>query len=1063
LQNQRTTENTDAGLQVGEEFITFLETNPWFKAKTKADLQNTFSGPFLRWRQDQAMKKSGRSENDEEARGYVMSTMPYPHGGGFSRVFYYLFKVKYLKFISKDSDAIVYNNFPEKTTQKNTNTSTNRPKRRIKFVTVKENSVAVSSYCYMCDTLLEANETKESHLQSNQHKKKMMEKILKNQTELSQNKGGIEISEVPTILGEKKKGKEKETDGGADQMEGLSAKTAKQTFRWGEKFEEEIVVTNVGKEKRHLRGVVIVPPVESAKITDIADGAVLEPSSSLTLDLAFSAPHANGVVKFVVLFHFDDFQIARYFSVVVVDYNTDGDDGGNAEANSGENDESDGMFSKLESDLLSSLLPSSPFTQSLRISTTSLADNNAVVRAPASLEYGEIVKKLPKYEIPSTLRELVRKAVSGDRKSFFGVSKFLLRTGERGRKLFSLLCIEEIQMEVDIRNYDMQSVNLEPQGKDKYSLFVPGLAEKRPSVLQGDRIYVKVQGSPKEYEGFVYLTSSDKAYLEFHSSFSKNYITGLRCDIRFSFSRTPLRRMYQAIENVPEYLLDPFPIPGDSPLDELPEYLTPYDRKLNKEQELAVASVITGAMGPTPFIIFGPPGTGKTITIVECIKHVYKFGGRVLACAPSNSAADIILLRIMQCTPIQRRDVIRVNAYQRSINSTPKDVLQYSVSDNATFQPPSLESLLEYKVVITTCVTSGMLYGLGLESGHFTHIFIDEAGHALEPEIFIPLSAFSGDKTQIILTGDPRQLGPIVRSPIAKSERFHTSYLERLIDTDMYSKDKNGEYNSTYICKLIHNYRSHPKILQFPSQLFYDGDLIASGDPVVVESFCGWEELPNPQVPIIFHGIIGEDQREGNSPSWFNPLEVMEVLSYVKKITSRKKNPVKPQDIGVVTPYHKQVTKLRKVLSKHFPDVKVGSVEEFQGQEKTAIIISSVRSSSKYVEFDQKYNLGFLKNAKRFNVAITRAKSLLVLIGNPFVLQQDPNWGSFLKYCVENKCYKGCSLPKEKSAQDEEISALYDKLQIAENDDPLEEEFVEGYCKISPTTEQENPEWVIGS
>uniref|UniRef100_A0A4W5JPA8 DNA2/NAM7 helicase-like C-terminal domain-containing protein n=1 Tax=Hucho hucho TaxID=62062 RepID=A0A4W5JPA8_9TELE len=106
----------------------------------------------------------------------------------------------------------------------------------------------------------------------------------------------------------------------------------------------------------------------------------------------------------------------------------------------------------------------------------------------------------------------------------------------------------------------------------------------------------------------------------------------------------------------------------------------------------------------------------------------------------------------------------------------------------------------------------------------------------------------------------------------------------------------------------------------------------------------------------------------------------------------------------------KQVEKIRKALktlekdffkSTSIKDLKVGSVEEFQGQERRVILVSTVRSSTQYVKTDQLFSLGFVKNEKRFNVAVTRAKALLIVVGNPLVLRGDPTWGRFLEFCSQ--------------------------------------------------------------
>lgn len=98
---------------------------------------------------------------------------------------------------------------------------------------------------------------------------------------------------------------------------------------------------------------------------------------------------------------------------------------------------------------------------------------------------------------------------------------------------------------------------------------------------------------------------------------------------------------------------------------------------------------------------------------------------------------------------------------------------------------------------------------------------------------------------------------------------------------------------------------------------------------------------------------------------------------------------IREEDIGVIAPYRQQVVKITQVLeSFDMPNVKVGSVEQFQGQEREVIIISTVRSTAKHNEFDRTYCLGFLSNPRRFNVAVTRAKSLLIIVGNPHIVSK---------------------------------------------------------------------------
>ena len=228
--------------------------------------------------------------------------------------------------------------------------------------------------------------------------------------------------------------------------------------------------------------------------------------------------------------------------------------------------------------------------------------------------------------------------------------------------------------------------------------------------------------------------------------------------------------------------------------------------------------------------------------------------------------------------------------------------------------------------------------------------------------------------------------------------------------------NETGGYDSCYITKLVNNYRSHPAILKLPSDLFYDGDIITCADPIRSHSLCQWEHLVKPGFPIIFHGVDGLNEREGNSPSWFNVTEAQIVKQYVTQLCENTRvNRVLPQDIGIITPYAKQSQKLRSLMKEYkYDDVSVGSVEQFQGQERRVIIISTVRTSEGLIDFDVQHNLGFLVNPKRFNVAITRAQALLIIIGCPAVLARDEHWNQLLWYCHDNTAYIGPPLPERK-------------------------------------------------
>ncbi|XP_031208332.1 RNA helicase Mov10l1 isoform X2 [Mastomys coucha] len=438
---------------------------------------------------------------------------------------------------------------------------------------------------------------------------------------------------------------------------------------------------------------------------------------------------------------------------------------------------------------------------------------------------------------------------------------------------------------------------------------------------------------------------------------------------------------------------------------------------LNENQKLAVRRILSGDCRPLPYILFGPPGTGKTVTIIEAVLQVHYAlpDSRILVCAPSNSAADLVCLRLHESKVLKPAAMVRVNATCR-FEETIIDAIKPYCRDGEDIWRAS-----RFRIIITTCSSAGLFYQIGVRVGYFTHVFVDEAGQASEPECLIPLGLISDINGQIVLAGDPMQLGPVIKSRLAMAYGLNVSMLERLMSRPAYLRDENafgacGAYNPLLVTKLVKNYRSHSALLALPSRLFYHRELEVCADPKVVTSLLGWEKLPRKGFPLIFHGVRGNEAREGRSPSWFSPAEAVQVMRYCCLLARNVSSQVSSKDIGVITPYRKQVEKIKILLRNvDLTDIKVGSVEEFQGQEYLVIVISTVRSNEDRFE-DDRYFLGFLSNSKRFNVAITRPKALLIVLGNPHVLVRDPCFGALLEYSVSNGVYTGCDLPPELQA-----------------------------------------------
>ncbi|XP_061656428.1 putative helicase mov-10-B.1 isoform X2 [Syngnathoides biaculeatus] len=620
------------------------------------------------------------------------------------------------------------------------------------------------------------------------------------------------------------------------------------------------------------------------------------------------------------------------------------------------------------------------------------------------------------------------------------------------QKFRELLYLEEHQMQVDIRQYfisndDYACMRQDPSNKKLLILKVPGLSENRPSVLRGDRLLIYPKGETRhKYAGYVHSVQQDSVKLGFDSKFLENFAEGLKFNVEFTCNRLPLRLQHRAVQNATEFKLEKVLFPPDSlrskQIANMPD-LSFYDRQLEKnpEQSKAVRHIVYGTSKPAPYVVFGPPGTGKTVTLVEAVKQVDKIRKdcHILVCAPSNSATDLLCARILKGGHGNKGKVYRMYASSRDPKSVPPELKAHSNLDKYGYCFPSKEELMEYRILVTTLLTAGRLVTGNLPVGHFTHIFVDEAGQAKETECLIPLAGLLDPEAgQVVLAGDHKQLGPIVASPLALKYGLGVSLLERLMSnssSSVYCKD--GAFNDLFVTKLLRNFRSHPAILKVPNELFYDGELQACADEKKRNRFCEWEHLERADFPVIFHGVTGVDEREANSPSSFNRAEVEVVIDIIKKLLQM--SDVVPKDIGIITPYRKQKEKFLQALRYlsrndrrfQFMDMaalKVGTVEEFQGQEREVILVSTVRSDPKYTDFDKHFDLGFVANEKRFNVAMTRSQALLIVVGNPVVLATDKVWNHFIKHCQDSKVDRGYNRAEDVDAVAERLSALYLKI-----------------------------------
>jgi len=428
--------------------------------------------------------------------------------------------------------------------------------------------------------------------------------------------------------------------------------------------------------------------------------------------------------------------------------------------------------------------------------------------------------------------------------------------------------------------------------------------------------------------------------------------------------------------------------------------------ELNSSQINAVKSVLQKPLS----LIQGPPGTGKTVTSATIIYHLAKVnGGQVLVCAPSNVAVDQLCerihrtgLKVVRLTAKSREDVessvgflslheqVRMNDSNlelMKLSQLKSELGELSSQDEKKFKvltrAAEREILSNADVICCTCVGAG---DPRLAKMKFRTVLIDESTQSAEPECMIPLVL--GCK-QVVLVGDHQQLGPVIMNKKAAKAGLNQSLFERLVILGLAPIRLNVQY------------RMHPCLSEFPSNMFYEGSL--QNGVTMQQRLRRDVDFPWPvgDTPMMFWSNLGNEEISASGTSYLNRTEA----SNVEKIVTRFfKAGVQPQDIGVITPYEGQrsyvVSSMQNTgtfKKENYKEIEVASVDAFQGREKDFIVLSCVRSNDHQ-------GIGFLSDPRRLNVALTRAKYGLVILGNPKILSKHPLWHYLLLHFKERNC-----------------------------------------------------------
>ncbi len=478
------------------------------------------------------------------------------------------------------------------------------------------------------------------------------------------------------------------------------------------------------------------------------------------------------------------------------------------------------------------------------------------------------------------------------------------------------------------------------------------------------------------------------------------------------------------IEDLREYLLGPS-APTFAKWDY--EYENP---ALNPSQLRAVQQVLEAK---EVAIIHGPPGTGKTTTLVAAIQEVCQREHQVLVCAPSNTAVDLLTLRCFEAglevvrlgNPVRvepelqdltldasitrHQDYAALRKLRKDAEALKKQAVKFKrkfgsqerQKRNGLFRESKelrdlahkLEDYILFQVlqgaqVITTTLTGAAHKTLWGRKFHT--VFIDEAGQALTPASLIPMLRVQ----RVIMAGDHCQLPPTVKSREAEQRGLSQTLFERVIAE-----------KPACSTMLNQQYRMNEQIMGFSAGEFYGGELQAA--PSVRHHQLG----PN-FPPLIFVDTAGcgfEEKQHPRTLSTANPEEAQLVLRHLALTFNQieAENPSLLEQglsVGIIAPYKAQVQTLETqlsnspLLSTYLSHIAIKTVDGFQGQEKDVIYISLTRSNARS-------DIGFLKDVRRMNVALTRARKMLVVVGDSATLGEHPFYGRFLQYAESHDAY----------------------------------------------------------
>ncbi len=443
---------------------------------------------------------------------------------------------------------------------------------------------------------------------------------------------------------------------------------------------------------------------------------------------------------------------------------------------------------------------------------------------------------------------------------------------------------------------------------------------------------------------------------------------------------------------------------------------------LNEPQRAAVNFALAAS---DIAVIHGPPGTGKTTTLVELIRQLVLREHTVLACAPSNTATDHLLSKLVDAKihvvrlghparvterlrdysldlQVEHHDNMKIaremlreaeqlqRQASRFTRAKPKRGAKIEMRQAANelrrharlLEKQAVDHVLDQADVVcaTTSVDSDFL-----GDRQYDVVVIDEECQNTEPASWVPLC----HANKIVLAGDHCQLPPTVLSRQAIDEGYSISMMEQVV----------ARHGDAVTRLLTRQYRMHAQIMQFSSDAFYQGQLEADATVAHRRLFdlAGVAENDWTRTPVTFIDTAGSGWEEELEPDGESRRNVHEAALVVRKLKQLQQSGLPSAEIAVIAPYAAQVRWLRQLVSDR--DLEIDTVDGFQGREKQAVVISLVRSNTHQ-------EIGFLADTRRMNVALTRAKSKLIVIGDSATVGCHSFFRELIEYFESMEAYQ---------------------------------------------------------